>query len=125
MTTITKNYESVSLALAASNYNSTRIMLRGETKLCMHVKAVSQAFDLCKVWGRAHEEASDVDFTPGTWATPTTTSRVNRSNGVNLTTLAAGGEGYFEMDVTGLTSVIMQFSPAVNGGSAEVRYSLR
>jgi hypothetical protein len=75
---------------------------------------------------RLRESARDaqlVDFSPANWAALDSGGRFRRTNG-NLAAVAAAGNGYFEMDIDGLVSIVVAASGAVNNASVTPRWSL-
>jgi hypothetical protein len=95
----------------------------GRTLLCMHVAVATQALDNFDVKGRSHDSASMQDFTPANWASLTAGHRVRRASG-NLAAQAAGSEGYFEMDVSGLKELEILASGAADSAAVTLRWSL-
>lgn len=72
---------------------------------------------------KSHDGASMQDFTPADWASLTAGHRVRRASG-NLAAQAAGSEGYFEMDVTGLKELEIVGSAAADSAAVTLRWSL-
>jgi hypothetical protein len=107
---------------------------QGATKLCFHVDIATQAGDDFDIFGRAHGSAQLQNFTPADFASIPAASRIKAalvhttSSGAyvdaNLNGLAVTENGYFEMDITGLTEVVVKMSAAVDGAVVTPRWSL-
>lgn len=117
----------VAIPAAGNTIIATIKNSRGAKYLFFQVdNAVSQALDAFQVLGRAHGDSQLADFSPAAWATPQTLPnafRVKETSG-NLAALASGASGWFGMDVTGLSEIVVQCSAAVNNASITPRWSL-
>src|SRR4051812_31597634 len=97
---------------AAGNTTIATIANTGRRLLCFHFDVATQALDAFVVSGKAHADAQLVDFSPANWAALDAGGRFRRTNG-NLAAVAAAGNGYFEMDIDGLVSIVVAASGAV------------
>lgn len=93
-------------------------------KLCVHLDVTVQALADVEVAGAAHQNATNVDFTPVDWNSLVATEKVNYTD-KDIDVIAAAAEGYFEMDVEGLTNLTLTATAAVDGAIVVVRWSLR
>jgi hypothetical protein len=100
------------------------IAINGQTRLCYHFAVATQNVDNFDVLVKAHPTATAVDITPADWTDVSGTARFQFSSG-NLAAVAAAGTGYFEMDVTGLSEVVVEVSGAVNNASVTPYYTLQ
>lgn len=107
---------------------------RHNVLLCFHFDVATQNVDDFQVYGRAHTDAQLQDLTP-TWSTLTTAtgrfllaSVCTTSTGAfvdtDLDTVATTQNGYFEMDVTGLSEIVVKASAAADSASVTPRWSL-
>lgn len=114
------------------------IVVAGRTLLCVHFDPTVRAITDLQVYVKAHPDAQYADITPtsSTWATPTTPSRrilhssvYTTSTGAyvdgDLNTVATTENGYLEIDVTGLHTVLIKGSCATdNTGVVTPRWQL-
>lgn len=126
---------STSLAVSAPAAGFTqlaKIANPSKRLLCFHFDVATQALDQFRISGRAHLDAQYVVFgVPGnSWTDPAAAnsniaagSRILETNG-NLDAVAAAGNGYFAMDISGLAEILVEVSAAVNNASVTPRWSL-
>lgn len=101
------------------------------TLLCVQFDVATQALDQFRVSGRVHPDAPYIVFgTPGASWTDRVAVGSNIASGnrileanANLDTIAAAGNGYFAMDITGLLHILIEASAAVNNASVTLRLS--
>lgn len=102
------------------------------TLLVFQFAVATQALTKCQILAKGHASADLQTFgeTAKSWTDPDAAdsniaagSRILATNG-NLDTVAAGSSGYFEMDITGLTSIVVQLEAAVNSASVTPRWTL-
>lgn len=92
--------------------------------LAVHIAVTTQALSDVGITGKAHEGATDIDFTPADWGTVVAGEKVKYTS-ADIDVIAAAAEQYFDMDVTGLSSVEISAVAAVDGAIVTVMHSLR
>lgn len=94
------------------------------TLLCFHFDVATQALDDFDVFVRAHNSAQLQNITPADWTILGTGTRFLHASG-NLAAIAAAGNGYLEMDISGLVEVVVRVSAAVNNALVTSYWSLQ
>lgn len=114
------------------------ISVAGRTLLCIHFDVAVQAVDDLNVYARAHSGAQLVEISPAsaTWASPATpcprikfsavsTTSTGAYVDADLSSIATTENGYLEVDVTGLSEVVIKAScAAADGGTITPRWHL-
>lgn len=100
------------------------IPVRQAEQLSVHIAVTTQALADVGVTGKAHEGATDIDFTPGDWGTVVAGEKVKYAS-ADIDVIAAAAEQYFDMDVKGLSSVEISAVAAVDGAIVTVMWSLQ
>lgn len=89
--------------------------------LCFHFNVTGQDLDDFKVEARAHDSAEYEDFTPADWTSLSAGGRFLRASG-DLSAVAEGGHGYFEMDISGLVDIKVSASAGGSDGAVVTPY---
>lgn len=106
------------------NYNTTL--------LCFHFRVTGQNLDSFQISAKAHPDADYVIIGVGgnSYTDPlapssniASGSRIIETSG-DLNTVAAGGNGYFGMDITGFVDIKVEVSAAANNASVTCFWSL-
>jgi hypothetical protein len=93
--------------------------------LCYHFDVAAQNLDDFQVYGRAHTSAQLTTFTPASWTTlPGGNDRFLRAS-ANLAAIAATGNGYFEMDISGLVEVTVKASAVADSANVTSWWSIQ
>lgn len=97
------------------------------TTLCFQFDVATQNLDDFDVLAVSHPSATQVDFTPSSWSSLPSNGRIVESGGstTNLAAVAAAGNGYFVMDVTGLTTIVIKASAAADSAAVTSRWTLQ
>jgi hypothetical protein len=91
--------------------------------LCFQFDVSTQALDQFKVSARAHGSRKLKDFSLANWAVPEVDGRIIETDS-NLAAVAAGGDGYFAMDISGIVEIVIEASAAVDSAIVTPGYSL-
>lgn len=120
-------YEGTNLTVTVGGTGDTsiaKIDVRGMSKLCFHINVATQNLDNFDVLVKGHPDATQRDITPANWASLAAGEwRFKYASG-DLAALAAAGNGYFEMDVSGLTEVEIEASAAADSASVSSRWTV-
>jgi len=113
------------------------IAVRGQGMLCFAFATATQNIDDLQVYARTHPGAPYQDITPSsaTWASITvpswrfkiavvSTTATGAYVDADLNTVATTENGYFELDVTGLESVVVKASAAGDSASVTAFWAL-
>jgi hypothetical protein len=122
-TTIENGSAAAVVAPGAGNTTLATITNTCRRLLCFHFDVATQALDAFIVKGKAHASAQLQDFSPASWSAPDAGGRFIRTSG-NLAAVAAAGNGYFEMDISGLVEIDVLVSAAADSASVTPRWSI-
>lgn len=128
------NGTNLSVSVPASGFTTIATITNTRYKtLVFQFDVATQALDQFQILAKAHADATNQTFgvSGNSWTDPDAVdsniapgSRILETNG-NLDTIAAAGNGYFAMDVTGLVAIVVQASAAVSSASVSSRWSLQ
>lgn len=97
----------------------------GRKLLNFAFSVATQALDDFDVKGKEHPDGPQFDYTPaGGWTAPDEGDRIVEASG-DLAAVAAGADGKFAMDVSGLYEVEILASAAVDSASVTPFWSLQ
>jgi len=126
MTTETMQLKSESAVSVPASGLTTIATIQNNSKklLCFHFDVATQALDNFDVLARAHNGAQLQDLTPALWTSLPSGGRFLYASG-DLAAVAAAGNGYFEMDIAGLSEIVVKASGAADSASITPRWSLQ